>query len=377
MSAVHRADPLVESGPVGYQWEASDDEVARTYGLDPAQVIRFDTNTSPRTPPELPAWIRASAESARLNEYPDATYARLTDAIARRLGVAQDRIVVGAGADEVLDLAARTCLSPGGRAVAASPTYAMYGVLTRQRGARLEEVPRGSAATGFALDGDALLRAARGADLVWLCDPNNPTGTVERTAELLRLLRAMASAPGGGPVLVVDEAYREFAGASVVEEIERIPGLVVVRTLSKAYGLAGIRVGYAVAGRALAARLAAIRPPGSIATISAALGAAALGAPEHALANVAAIAAERERLRGRLADLGWRVPPSVTNFVLLDAGSPGGAAEAAERLLRHGLVPRQFDSGALRGFLRITVRTADQDDRLLAAIGRGPGREEP
>ena len=376
MSAVHADGQAVVDGSIGYQWEASDDEVARMYGLHPSQVVRFDTNTSPRVPPELPAWVRAAAEVARLNEYPDATYARLADAIAARHGVPRDRIVVGAGADEVLDLVAKTCLPPGGRAVTAGPTYAMYGVLTRQRGARLEDVPRGPVEAGFALDAEALLRAARGADLAWLCDPNNPTGTVERTDELLDLLRAMAAAPGGGPVMVVDEAYREFAGASLVNEVERIPGLVVVRTLSKAYGLAGIRVGYAVAAPALVARLATVRPPGSISTLSSALGAAALATPEHAAANVEAIAGERERLRARLAALGWHVPPSVTNFVLLDAGSPDGAADVAGRLLRHGLVPRQFESGVLRGFLRITVRTVDQDDRLLAAIGHGPGREE-
>ena len=373
VSTTGPAAPPGDDGGTGYQWEASDTEVAAAHGLDPARVVRFDTNTSPRTAPALPGWIETAAADARLNEYPDATYARLTRAIAARAGVPSEWITVGAGADEILDLAAKSCLRAGARAVVATPSYGMYPVVTRQRGAALVEVPRGNPDDGFPLDEDALLRAAAGADLAWLCDPNNPTGTAEMPAALLTLVERLAALPGGGPVVVVDEAYREFAGTSLVGEVARFPRLVVVRTLSKAYGLAGVRVGYAVAQPALTARLSAVRPPGSIATLSASIAVAALADPAFAAANVAMLAAERERFRGALLDAGWRALPSVTNFLLLDLGSPEASDAAAERLLRRGLVPRRLGPGPLRGFLRLTVRTAEQDDELLAVLGTGPG----
>ncbi len=374
VSAVNLLAPAREGDGTGYQWEASDAEVAAAHGLDPAQVVRFDTNTSPRTAPSLRDWVEAAAADGRLNEYPDATYARLTRAISARAGVPSAWITVGAGADEILDLAAKSCLRGGARAAVATPSYGMYPVVTRQRGAALVEVPRGPTDAGFPLDVDALLRAAAGADLIWLCDPNNPTGTVEARSTLVGLIERLAVLPGGGPVVVVDEAYREFAGASLIDEVARFSRLVVVRTLSKAYGLAGVRVGYAVAQPALTAHLSAVRPPGSIATLSSSIAEAALADPAFATANVALLAEERERFRNALLDAGWRALPSVTNFLLVDMGTPQAADAAARRLLRRGLVPRRFGPGRLRGFLRLTVRTPDQDDGLLAALGSGPGK---
>jgi histidinol-phosphate aminotransferase len=375
----------IDEAAKGYEWEPSDAQIAAAYGLDPAQIVRFDTNTSPRTPDGLAAWITEAARldlrpaegagtrpfprPAPLNEYPDATYAELTAAISAATGVPPARIVVGAGADEILDIVAKTCLEPGGRAVMPGPSYGMYPVLTRQRRARLVEVPRASARHGFAIETDEVAREAAAADLVWLCDPNNPTGSVEAPGVLVALLRRLAEAADPGPVVVVDEAYREFAGDSLIEAVDRFPRLVVVRTLSKAYGLAGIRVGYAVAQEALVERLSAVRPPGSISTLSAAIGAAALRDGDFARGNVTSIVAERERLRSELRRAGWRVEASVTNFLLLDAGGPAAADRVAVRLLEHGLVPRRFGDGPLRGHLRVTVRTPEQDDRLVAALG--------
>ncbi|MGC8633307.1 MAG: pyridoxal phosphate-dependent aminotransferase [Candidatus Limnocylindrales bacterium] len=355
----------------GYQWEESDAQIAAAYQLHPEQVIRFDTNTSPRRPPWLPGAVGA-APIERINEYPDATYAELTEAIAAREAVEPSAIVVGAGADEILDLVAKAWLRPGSRAVVAPPTYAMYAILSRQRGAAVVEVARGPAEAEFGLDHDALVRAAAGAALVWLCDPNNPTGTTERPDALPGLLQRLAALPEGGPAVVVDEAYRDFAGQSMIGLVAAFPRLVVVRTLSKAHGLAGIRVGYALADPPHAARLARVRPPGSVSVLSAWIATRALRDPNFAPANVAAIRAERQRLRDALATAGWGVPDSVTNFLLLDAGGAAGADAAAERLLRSGLVPRRFAGGPLRGFLRLTVRTPDQDDLLVRALGEKP-----
>ncbi len=364
--------PFSEAAPSGYQWEDSDAQVATAHGIDPASIVRFDTNTSPRVPPGLDALVATEAARLALNEYPDATYAGLTDAIAGLMGVPAEHIVVGAGADEVLDLIAKSCLPAGGRAVQSSPTYAMYRVLTLQRAACLVEVPRGPDGAGFPLDLDALVRESSDADLLWLCDPDNPTATVQPPGVLTDLLARLSDLPGGGPVVVVDEAYREFAGQTLAGDVARFPRLIVVRTASKAYGLAGMRVGWAIASEPMIERLSAVRPPGSISSLSAAVAASVLSQPGFAAVNVAALVHERERLRAGLASHGWRVPTSVTNFVLLDGGTAEGVDAAAARLLRRGLVPRRFQDGRLRAYLRLTVRTPEQDDRLVAALGDRP-----
>ena len=353
----------------GYQWEDSDAEIAAAYGLDPASIVRFDTNTSPRVPPGLDALIATGSARLPLNEYPDATYAALTGAIAELMRVPVDRIVVGAGADEVLDIVAKTCLPPGGLAVMPSPAYAMYRVLTLQRAARLAEVPRGPGDAGFPLDLDAIVRESSTADMLWLCDPDNPTATVQPPGVLEDLLRRLSDLPGGGPVVVIDEAYREFAGETLAGEVGRFPRLVVVRTASKAYGLAGMRVGWGVGDEPLVRRLSAVRPPGSISSLSAEVAARVLSQPGFAAANVDALIHERERLRAALGARGWTVPSSATNFVLLACGTSEAADAAAQRLLRAGLVPRTFRRGRLHSYLRLTVRTPEQDDRLIAALG--------
>ena len=245
----------------------------------------------------------------------------------------------------------------------------MYGVLTSQRGAVLRAVPRESAEGGFALDIDALEAGLADAAIVWLAAPNNPTATTEPSAIIERLLAAGASVPGGGPIVVVDEAYHEFHPDSVVGLRDRYPALVVVRTLSKAFALPSARVGYAVAARPTIERLERLRPAGSISTISAALGTAALRRPDLVRANVEAIVADRDRLAADLADVGMRPYPSVTNFLLCRIGSPEEAEDATEHLLRAGIVTRTFGpANPLRGHLRFTVRTPDQNARLVAAV---------
>ena len=172
-------------------------------------------------------------------------------AAAARYGVRTDALLVGAGADEVLDLLAKAFLPPGGAAVVPAPTYAMYRVLTEQRGARPIVVPRRTAAEGYAVDLPATRAAAREASLVWLCSPNNPTGLPEPDGAIERLLEGLAAdAARDGrrpPVVVLDEAYAEFVGRSLVGLRAAYPRLVVVRTASKAYALAGMRVGFAIA----------------------------------------------------------------------------------------------------------------------------------
>ena len=184
------SDPLA---PASYSWEATDDEVARRSGLPVEQIVRFDLNTSP-APPALVGDVLARGEfETSLSEYPPSDYRRLTDAAARVYDVPADEVLVGAGADEILDLVAKTFLHPGDNAVIPVPSYAMYRVLTEQRGARVVAVPRLGPADGRAIDTEAVLSAARDAAVVWLCNPNNPTGRLEPAGLIEGLLADLAA----------------------------------------------------------------------------------------------------------------------------------------------------------------------------------------
>jgi len=351
-----------------YDWEPTTDFLAARYGLPREAIVRFDVNTSP-LPPDLRD-VLGGPFTPILSEYPPSDYAALVAAASAAYGAGTDEILPTAGADEALDLAARAFLRDGAVAVAAVPTYAMYRIVTEQRGAGFRGVPRTSPETGFGLDIPAMAEAARTADLVWLCEPNNPTGLAEpagRIVELLDRLAAAAAADGrhAAPV-VVDEAYVEFTGASLLSLRDRYPRLVVIRTLSKAHALAGARVGFAVARPETLAPIVSFRAPASVSTVSAALATAALRRPELATANVARIAVQRARLIGELSALGWRPYPSQVNFILFRFSSPAAASAAAEALLRTGLVPRTFSADhPLADCLRLTVRSAAENDRLI------------
>ena len=357
--------------PASYSWEATDEEVAARYGVPIESIVRFDLNTSPR-PPELAARVLAAGRfEAPLSEYPPSDYRRLVEAAARTYGVATDELLVGAGADEILDLVGKAFLPAGATAVVPVPSYAMYRVVTEQRGGIVAAVARRREA-GWAVDVAAVREAARASAVVWLCSPNNPTGLAEPAGairDLLDGIAADAADEAREPAIVaLDEAYAEFTGTTLLPLRLDHPNLVVVRTASKAYALAGLRVGFAIARPEVIARIAPYRPPGSVSTASVTVVTEALLEPRAMLANVARVDAERDRLAGGLAAAGWSVGPSVTNFLLAGFGTPERAAATADALLRRGLVPRTFGHGhELAAYLRVTVRDRAGNDRLVAA----------
>ncbi|HEX2470183.1 MAG TPA: histidinol-phosphate transaminase [Candidatus Limnocylindrales bacterium] len=368
--------------PSSYTWEATNEEVAERYGVPIDDIVRFDLNTA-AAPPEIAHQVMAAGRfHVSLSEYPPADYRRLVEAAAERYGVGTDELVVGAGADEILDVIGKTFLVEGARAVIPIPTYAMFRVLTEQRGAEAVLVPRLGEGEGYALDLPAVRSVARDAALVWLCSPNNPTAQAEPDGAIETLLghiAADAAADGrSAPVVVVDEAYAEFAGHSLADLRFQHENLIVIRTASKAYALAGLRVGFAIARPAVVARMNPIRPPGSVSTVSVTVVTEALRDPTLAVTNVERVAAERARLSAALTDTGWSVGPSITNFLLVDLGSVDRAAAAAEALLERGLVPRTFpESHPLADHLRLTVRSPQENDRLIEAardLEAGAGR---
>jgi histidinol-phosphate aminotransferase len=350
-----------------YTWEPSNAAIAARYGLRPEQILRFDTNTVPLPPPMLPGALGGPFEPS-VNEYPDSSYQEVSEAAAAYYGVEPHELVIGAGADEVLDLIAKTYLPLGAAAMVPIPTYAMYGVLTGQRAARITAVPRLGPADGFALDVNAMVARLPEVRLVWLCSPNNPTGAADSPADLEAVISAAADQKD--PVAVaVDEAYFEFGGQTLIGLRSRYNNLVVVRTTSKAFALAGARVGFGVADRSVIERLERVRPPGSVSTISGHVATLAFRSPQYALDNVATLSAERQWLASGLATRGWTPAPSTTNFLLAKIGDHDAAERAADGLLHTGIVPRTFGpANPLRGHLRLTVRSRAENERLLEVV---------
>jgi len=361
------------ANPASYAWEATDEGVAARFGVPLEQVVRFDLNTSPAPPALLAEMLAAGTFETSLSEYPPGDYRLLTEAAADRYGVDVSEVVPGCGADEVLDMCVKAFLPAGGRSVIPTPTYAMYRVHTEQRAGIVVPVPRLGPELGFALDLPAVREAARDAAIVWLCNPNNPTGAEEPEGSIEALLAGIcADAEAEGrrpPAVVVDEAYAEFTGRSVIPLRTRYPNLVVVRTASKAYALAGLRVGFAIAAPATLERIALFRPPGSIGTISETVVTRALREPAAMEANVARVLAERPRLVEAFTAAGWTPYPSVACFVLVDLGTTARSSFLADALMRRGIVPRTFPAGhpAAR-CIRVTVRAPHENDRLIAAV---------
>jgi histidinol-phosphate aminotransferase len=365
--------------PASYSWEATNEEVAARYGVPLESVVRFDLNTAPTPPSMAQQVLSAGRFDMPMSEYPPADYRRLVAAAADTYGVGTDEIVVGAGADEILDIVGKVFLPEGSTAVVPVPTYAMFRVITEQRRAQVRAVPRLGAAEGYALDLPAMRESAREASVVWLCSPNNPTALPEPDGAIQALLGQIAADAGAEgrepPVVVVDEAYAEFAGGSVCGLRFEHPNLIVIRTASKAYALAGLRVGFGIARPEVVAQMNPFRPPGSVSTVSVTVVTEALLDPGLAAGNVRRVAAERDRLTAALTEANWSVGPSTTNFILVDFGSVERAAVVAETLLQRGLVPRAFPaSHPLADHLRLTVRDVDQDDRLIAAAREIEGR---
>ena len=352
-----------------YPSEPSDEALAESLGLSLDQLLRFDMNTLGGGPLPAVASALATYDARRIVEYGDQAYRRLRAAIQAATGAPAHRIIPGAGGDELIRLVTGLVVAPGDAVTIPTPTFGMFAVEARLAGGQVVEVPRHD--PGQQQDVRAIRAATEdsGSRLVWLCSPNNPTGDAYAIEAIARL------AEGLDAVVVVDTVYQELAevsaGAepealSLLPSQERLPNLVILRSLAKAYGLAGARVGYLVVPDALAARFEAARLPLAIGGPSEAAALGALSDLPAARARLAEIVAQRERLAAALGAAGWRVLPSHANFLLV---RPLDAAATAAALLRQGLAVREYPGGPLLGWLRITARSAAENDRLLAALG--------
>ena len=315
---------------------------------------------------ELPEEVRSAIDAALLatplNRYPDPMANALRDALAARHGVSRERICVGNGGDELLFNLLFAYGGPGRTLVTCPPDFAEYANFAAMCETPVSSVWRD--AEDFSIDEDALLAASRDAALVILTSPNNPTGDLVDRALVERLLARTDA------LVLVDEAYVEFApeGSSVVDLVARSPRLMVLRTLSKAFGLAGLRVGYLVADPSVVGALGAVRQIYSVDVVAQAVALAAVETRSALAPVIEDIVSERERLIAGLAALpGVRTWPSAANFVL--ARVPR-AAEVRRRLRdERSVLVRDFSSApGLAECLRLTVGTPEENDALVCAL---------
>jgi len=324
--------------------------------VTPPRSVRLDWNESPYGP--SPRARAALARFPDVHRYPDIEARELRDALGRYVRVPGERVIVGAGLDDVMATMALLLIEPGDRVVISEPTFGLYRPLFETRGAEIVDVPLGP---GFALDADGVVAAVAetAAKLVIVCTPNNPTGNLFDPAAVERVV-------AGAPCLVaIDEAYAEFAGVSHLALAEQAGNVALLRTLSKFAGLAGMRVGYGVFPEVLIPHLERVMPAfGNVSGASAAAALASLEDLPYLEGIVARIVADRDALIAALRDVPGVEPfPSATNFVLMRLPVAEAAPVIAE-LAARGVYVRGFprpDLG-LADCLRVSVGTAEENE---------------
>jgi len=352
-----------------YGWETPSHEIAEKVGLRTEQIERLDTNTSPFAPLSELRLLSKVAQTLEVNQYPDTTYLDLREGLAAYCGAGVDRFVVTNGADEGLDIIAKSLLDNGDEVVVPVPTYSMFRVASELMGARMRYVKRSP--DDYSIGADEVLGAVTPkTKVIFLCNPNSPTGNPMPLQEVERVAKEARAA------VAVDEAYYEFWGKTALGLTERYDNLVVCRTFSKAFSMAGVRVGYLVAKRETVDKLNLVRPPNSVSVISLFLAEAALRNLGEMRANVRKIVGERVRVFKALKKVGSVHPfPSETNFILFRVG--GGVAQAGrlqEALLKRGFVLRSYSKpSGIGDCLRLTIGTRDQNDRLISALREASG----
>lgn len=342
---------------LGYEPIEPSDVLAERLGIPADELVKLDGNENPYGP--SPRVREALGSFDRYHRYPDPEQRALRSALADYAGVEPEHIVAGSGSDELIDLLLRAVLNPDDGVIDCPPTFGMYGFSTRVAGGHIVEVPR---LDDFSIDVDAVARAAPGAKIIFAASPNNPTGNLLSHGELEALLSTSL-------LVVVDEAYGEFAGESASSLVAKHDNLVILRTFSKWAGLAGLRAGYGIMAPALTRVLMRMKPPytPNIAAEVAML--ASLEDRERLLETVRTLVAERERMSRMLSALEFiNTYPSRANFVLcrLLGGRSGRAIR--DTLGEQGIFVRYFETPRLSDCVRVSAGLAKDTDRLVQAL---------
>ena len=321
-------------------------------------VVKLNTNENPYPPAPGVLAAVAAAASADLRLYPDPAATALREAAARVYGLAPEQVLVGNGSDDLLTMLMRAAVGPDDVVVYPEPTYSLYDTLVTIQEGRSLTIPFPA---DFSLP--PALAAAEGR-LLMLCNPNSPSGTFTPVEVIEDLAR------GRDGIVVVDEAYVDFAPASALPLLARHDNVVVLRSFSKSFSLAGMRIGLAFGHPDLLAEIVKVKDSYNVGRVAIAAGVAALADYEWMQQNVARILATRARLSANLAARGYEVLPSAANFVFARR-SGEDQAPVQTRLRARGVLVRHFATPRLADGLRITVGTDAEVDRLLEELGAG------
>ncbi len=332
------------------------EELAREAGIKPEDVIRLNANENPYGPLDK---ISAALSGLPLHLYPDPNQRKLRAALSEYTGQPTDRIIAGAGGDEIIDLLMRLFVGPGQKVLDCQPTFGMYSFSARLADAEVVSVPRNET---WDVDIPMMLEAIDdSARIVFLASPNNPTGNLLTEQDARALLDT-------GVVVCIDETYYEFSGSTLCPLLEEYENLVILRSFSKWAGIAGLRVGYAIASSDLVTHLMDIKQPYNINIAGEAAVLAALEHRDELLERAATLVQQRKRLEAVVGDLdGVSCYPSEGNF-LLCRFERRTAEEAYVGLAQHGIFVRRFPESVLEGSLRISAGTPEQTDLLIDAL---------
>lgn len=357
--SVRSINPYVGGRPIS--------EVAREFGLDPNTIVKLASNENPlgMSPAARQAMLDAALESPR---YPDNDAFELRRALAAHLGVDPSWIVLGHGSSDILEIAARALLAEGDSCVYSQYGFVVYASAVQQRGARHIVVPARDFGHDLAAMAAAIEPSTR---LVYVANPNNPTGTLADPDQIEAFVRSVP----GHVVIVLDEAYVEYLDPQVqgasLELLRRHPNLVVSRTFSKAYGLAGLRIGYCAVQPALGDVLNRVRSAFNTSNLAQAAALAALRDQDFVRRSAECNRAGMRQLEAGIDALGLRRVPSHGNFVLVRVGDDDGAgARVARAMLAQGVIARPVANYGLGPWLRISVGTEAENLRCLAALGK-------
>jgi histidinol-phosphate aminotransferase len=348
-----------------YQAGKPIEELAREFGLDPKQIVKLASNENPLGMPES-ARLAIVAATAQLGRYPDPAGFDLKQALSARWSVPQNWLTLGNGSNDILELVASALLEPGSSVVYAQHAFVVYRLATQARGARHLVVP----AKDFGHDLPAMLEAIDDTTrVVFIANPNNPTGTYLPNAQLEEFLAAVAQRHGTRVTVVLDEAYNEFLEPELrvdsVGLVKRYPNLLVSRSFSKAYGLAGLRVGYAIAQPTLTDLMNRVRQPFNVNSLAQAAAIAALQDTEFLVKSFAVNRDGKAQLQQGFTQLGLAFVPSFANFVLVKVGD---AAQVNLELLKRGVIVRPVAGDGLPEWLRVSIGLPHENQKFLEAL---------
>ncbi len=348
-----------------YQGGKPISEVAREFGLDEASIVKLASNENPLG---LPASAKAAMQQVLgdLARYPDSNGFDLKGALTKKFGVPADWLTLGNGSNDILELAARALVQPGESVVYSQYSFAVYPLATQAVGARAIVVP----AKQFGHDLDAMAAAiAPDTKLVFIANPNNPTGTFIDGVQIAAFLKKVPS----HVVVVLDEAYTEYLPADkrydALAWVRDYPNLIVSRTFSKAYGLAGLRVGFGIAQPALTDLLNRIRQPFNVNSLAQAAAVAALADDAYLKKSAAVNAEGYAQLTAAFAEMGIEYVPSFGNFVLFRAGADDAAGSRVNlALLKRGIILRPVRNYGLPQWLRVSIGLPQENAAFLEAL---------